>query len=434
MVTGLPQRRRHGELNMAEMKRHLYAHLESDGRLVLPPELLSRYGVKAGTRILVDEDANSFRLVRPTRLAKLYIEPTNRCNLECRTCIRNVWDEPLGTMSDTVFDRVIEGLHTFSPPPSVLLGGFGEPLYHPKIVDMVARAKQLGSHVELITNGTLLTADLSRRLLTAGIDVLWVSLDGATPESYADIRLGAELPQVIENVTEFCRIMRTEGSCGGCIFVPRFTAQLGIEFVAMKRNVRDLPAVLRLGRKLGAKRFMVTNVLPYTAEMRDEVLYANVLGNNGYPRLSLPRTEESEITREPLREAMGSLNLTLAMHNPQTAGDRCPFIEGGAGAVGWDGSLSPCLPLLHSHVSFLMQSERFSRHWTIGNVTEHSLAELWHAPEHVAFRKRVQVFDFPPCTRCGGCEQVEKNEEDCFANAFPTCGGCLWAQGVVQCP
>jgi len=434
MVTGLPRRRRHGELNMAETKKHLYAHLEGDGRLVLPPELLSRYGVKAGTRMLVDEDASSFRLVHPTRLAKLYIEPTNECNLNCRTCVRNVWQEPMGKMSDIAFDRVIEGLRDFSPPPTVFFGGLGEPLHHPKIVDMVARAKQLGTQVELITNGTLLTADLSRRLLTAGIDVLWVSLDGATPESYADIRLGAELPQVIDNVTEFCRILRTEGQGGGCVFVPRFTAQLGIEFVAMKRNIGDLPAVLRLGRKLGAKRFMVTNVLPYTAEMREEVLYAKVLWNNGYPRLSLPRIEESEVTHGPLCGAMDILNLTLAMHNPEMAGDRCPFIEGGAGAVGWDGSLSPCLPLLHSHVSFLMQNERFSRRWTIGNVTERSLAELWYTPEHVAFRERVQAFDFSPCTRCGGCEFAEKNEEDCFANVFPTCGGCLWAQGVVQCP
>jgi MoaA/NifB/PqqE/SkfB family radical SAM enzyme len=330
---------------------------------------------------------------------------------------------------------VIEGLRDFSPPPTVFFGGLGEPFYHPNIVGMVARAKELGAHVELITNGTLLTAGLSRGLLEAGIDVLWVSIDGATPGSYADIRLGAELPQVIENVTEFCRIVRTEGHGGGCVFVPKFNAELGIEFVAMKRNIGDLPGVLSLGRKLGAKRFMVTNVLPYTAEMREEVLYANVLGNNGYLRLSLPRIEESEITRGPLREAMGSLNLTLAMHNPQTIVDRCPFIEGGAGAIGWDGGLSPCLPLLHSHMSFpVVDRERFSRRWTIGSVAEHSLAELWHAPEHVAFRQRVQAFDFSPCTRCGGCEMMEKNEEDCFGNAFPTCSGCLWAQGVVQCP
>jgi len=29
---------------------------------------------------------------------------------------------------------------------------------------------------------------------------------------------------------------------------------------------------------------------------------------------------------------------------------------------------------------------------------------------------------------------ADMNEEDCFANPFPTCGGCLWAMGVIQCP
>jgi hypothetical protein len=46
----------------------------------------------------------------------------------------------------------------------------------------------------------------------------------------------------------------------------------------------------------------------------------------------------------------------------------------------------------------------------------------------------VLNFEFSPCTLCDGCILSEKNEEDCYGNAFPTCGGCLWAQGIVQCP
>ena len=35
-----------------------------------------------------------------SRLEQVNIEPTNRCNLECRTCIRNIWDEPLEVISE----------------------------------------------------------------------------------------------------------------------------------------------------------------------------------------------------------------------------------------------------------------------------------------------------------------------------------------------
>jgi hypothetical protein len=74
------------------------------------------------------------------------------------------------------------------------------------------------------------------------------------------------------------------------------------------------------------------------------------------------------------------------------------------------------------------------RAYVVGNVVERNLSDLWNDPEYVAFRKRIQGFDFSPCTICGGCELSEANEEDCFGNTFPTCGGCLWAQGVIQYP
>ena len=76
----------------------------------------------------------------------------------------------------------------------------------------------------------------------------------------------------------------------------------------------------------------------------------------------------------------------------------------------------------------------YSRRWLVGNLAEHSLPELWNLPEHIAFRERVQSFDFSPCSQCGSCEYSEKNEEDCSNNKFPTCGGCLWAQGLYNVP
>jgi MoaA/NifB/PqqE/SkfB family radical SAM enzyme len=173
-------------------KPELYANVDNEGRLVLPPGVVSRYGLKPDARVYIDEKSNTFRLRQPvTHLAKVYVEPTNICNLECRTCIRNVWDDPLGQMCSTVFDSILEGLRGFSLSPTVVFGGFGEPLAHPDIVRMVARMKTLDAKVELITNGTLLTKEMSRKLIIAGLDMLWISLDGATPESYADVRIGA---------------------------------------------------------------------------------------------------------------------------------------------------------------------------------------------------------------------------------------------------
>src|SRR5512136_2922022 len=409
------------------MPSELRTQLGTEGRLALPSDLLPYFRLEPGIEVRVDKRSSGLHLRQPvTYLGKVYIEPTNACNLDCRTCIRNVWDEPLGRMTDATFERIVQGLRDCSPKPTVFFGGFGEPLAHSGIVDMVAQVKALGASVELITNGTLLTEPLSRQLIKAGLGVLWVSLDGATPESYADVRPGAALPQVIDNVMGF-RSARPPAQCP--------TPEIGIAFVAMKRNVADLPAVLRLGGRLSASRFMISNVLPYTPQMRDEVLYTRALHDALYvpsqwapaPQVSLPKMDWNETTREPLYHVMrSSHNVTLAGANLGHASDRCPFIESSVTAIGWDGSLSPCLPLLHSHTSYVNERKRFSRRYVVGNVNERKLHELWNEPAYLAFRERVQKFDFAPCTFCGGCNLSEINEEDCFGNTFPTCGGCLW--------
>ncbi len=341
-------------------------------------------------------------------------------------------NEPLGQMSKEVFLRIIEGVRNFTSPPTIFFGGLGEPLFHPQIIEMVAEAKRAGCRVELITNGTLLDVNVSKGLVEAGLDLLWVSLDGANSESYADVRLGAALPQVIKNVESFHSLQRT---------IDGQKPEIGIAFVAMKRNIGELPAVLRLCTRLRASRILISNVLPYTEELCGQVLYSRVLSeirnvpSPWVPSLDLPKIDANETTREALHYIRrGGYNLSYNGDYLGRGIDRCPFIESGVTAIAWDGNLSPCLPLMHDHASFLDERPRRSRRYVIGNLAEQSLDELWVLPDYVDFRRRVQEFDFSPCATCGGCDLSETNEEDCFGNTFPTCGGCLWAKNVIQCP
>ena len=200
----------------------------------------------------------------------------------------------------------------------------------------------------------------------------------------------------------------------------------------MKRNIAELPEVINLGRKAGVSKIIISNVLPYTEDMKDEMLYHQIVNAN-LPRISIPGTGGNEIIRDLLLKTGLDSNL-MSPDQVVIKNGRCPFIESGAGAIGWDGSLSPCLPHLHSYSSFGMGYECFSRRWVIGNIMEQSLYELWNKPEHIAFRQRVKAFDFPGCTLCGGCDLSVTNETDCYGNEFPTCGNCLWAQGLIQCP
>jgi MoaA/NifB/PqqE/SkfB family radical SAM enzyme len=422
------------------MKKEFVAEVNSEGHLILPPELARQFGLHPGGRIRIEGNTNRLTVLRPvTQLAKVYIEPTNRCNLDCMTCIRHSWDEPLGAMSPEAFSDIIAGLRSFDFPPDIFFGGLGEPLSHPNITNMVREAKTLGSRVELITNGTLLSKSISAELVSAGLDKLWVSLDGATPESYTDVRLGAALPEVLNNLYEFRRARwnRFRPEHFDLLLKP----QIGIVFVAMKRNIADLPAVLSLANRLGALHFLVTNVLPYTPEMQDEILYTRAVSDSIYTSspllrfLEFPKMDIGPATREAIYQAMrGDHALNFAGGSLGESSNRCPFIEKGAMAIRWDGEVSPCLALLHDHKTYLYKYERSIKRHAVGNVQNQSIRQIWDTSEYLTLRRRLQEFNFSPCIICGGCDYFESNQEDCIGSPIPTCGGCLWAQGIIQCP
>ncbi len=403
------------------------ARIDSQGNLQLPASLARSLGLEPEGELSIRVTPDGL-LLRPSlsQLHKVYIEPTSRCNFSCRTCIRHAWGESLGAMSETTFERILAGLAAFTPRPSVFFGGFGEPLSHPRIVEMVRAAKQAAARVELITNGLLLDAECARGLVEAGLDTLWVSLDGASPESFADVRQSESLREILENIKRYRETYRQ--TRGG-------NADIGAVFVAMKRNINELPKLLDMSSKVGISRYMVTNVLPYTPEMCDEVLYHRAIervawqASPWHPHVSLPEIDLSQVTREALFQAWSTRPGVMFKKH-----DRCPFIEQRSISISWDGYISPCLALLHSHESYLFEKKRAVTRWRIGNVNEKPLTETWNLPEYRQFRERVELFDFSPCTYCASCEMAEANQEDCFGNTFPSCGGCLWAQGIIQCP
>jgi MoaA/NifB/PqqE/SkfB family radical SAM enzyme len=284
----------------------------------------------------------------------------------------------------------------------------------------------------LITNGILLTKNFCEQLVEIGLDVLWISLDGVTPESYADVRLGASLPTVLNNLDSLLQIRAR---------AYRMKPQVGIACVAMKRNIHELPELIRICGEKGIDLFSISNVLAYTPELREEVIYERTLidgayqSNNKAAATNFQYPNGSIHALDAYRQALQSnFRFHLAGNQGDQTINRCPFVSKGSTSIRWDGEISPCLPLLHTYDSYLGKRLRHSHAHSFGNISDRSLAELWNSPDYVALRKRLQAFDFSPCTFCNSCEMADENQEDCFGNAAPACGGCLWAQGLIQCP
>ncbi|MCX6567027.1 MAG: radical SAM protein [Candidatus Aminicenantes bacterium] len=408
-----------------------YINARAKGRLDLPADLAKKLGASLGARLEVRE--RDCRLqVRPNihSLSRLYVEPTSRCNLSCRTCIRNTWREPMGDMSWPLFQRLVSQLKDFPHLETVMFAGFGEPTVHKDILRMIRAVKRLGLRIEITTNGTLLDRPMIDGLRRAGLDVLWASFDSAGEAGFEDIRRGAKFGPIVASLQEL-----QAGNVRS-----RHRIRVGLSFVVMRRNVADLQYLDDLARQVGAEKVLVSNILPYSADMEKEMLCALTLSTETFTaaskiEVSLPRLDVTAATRETiLRLLRGYENLTL-MGNPIfTETNYCRFVEGRTAFVRWDGRVAPCMGLLHGYTTYLYGYERKIKSHGFGDIGRRTLGGIWRSRAYRSFREKVRQFDFSPCHICGGCNLLESNEEDCLGNAFPSCGGCLWAQGIIQCP
>jgi hypothetical protein len=122
----------------------------------------------------------------------LYIEPTNDCNLSCTMCARRASQKPIGYMSLDLYRGLVDQLAR-QDIAQLTLHQAGEPLLHPRIAEMVAYAKERGlSRVRFATNATLLTDELSRSLIRAGLDSITISMDSNSAPRYCPAREDSE--------------------------------------------------------------------------------------------------------------------------------------------------------------------------------------------------------------------------------------------------
>jgi len=185
---------------------------------------------------------------------KLNIEVTTRCNLNCEMCMRKLWKEDGSDMTMETYRAL---LPTFPEIESVNIIGIGEPLLNGNIIEMIRLGKEhlpTNGAFSLTTNATLLDDDMAEQLVSSGLDDIVVSIDGATPS----------LDQVLTNIERLTKAKKKLGSQ-----IPR----IGSEFVAMKRNISELPQVVDLAARYGISFIIVTHLLPHTSEMNDQILY-----------------------------------------------------------------------------------------------------------------------------------------------------------------
>ncbi len=140
----------------------------------------------------------------------LDIEPTMLCNMKCPMCFQQHMDiNKEGYLDFELYKKIIDE-SARNKLYSIRLCHRGEPLLHPRIVDMVRYAKDKGiKEVFTLTNGLLLNEKLICELYGAGLDWLQLSIDGAY-DIYEKIRQPAKFEDIYSKVKLLYKIRKEQ--------------------------------------------------------------------------------------------------------------------------------------------------------------------------------------------------------------------------------
>lgn len=117
----------------------------------------------------------------------IFWETTRGCNLKCIHC-RTVPEDKvrMGELDTLQSKELIDSITELGNPLLVLSGG--EPLFRQDILELAAHAVDKGLQVALATNGTLITRQVAKDIVSSGIKRVSISLDGAKAETHDRFR------------------------------------------------------------------------------------------------------------------------------------------------------------------------------------------------------------------------------------------------------
>ena len=131
---------------------------------------------------------NCLECAHPHGHRMVFLDVTNRCNMNCPICINNtpsmgfLFEPPMA-----YFEKVIAGLAAMDPKPTIQLFG-GEPTVREDLFDIIALCHRHKMRVRVVTNGLKLAdEEYCRKLCATKVPVL-MAFDGRDPEIYARLR------------------------------------------------------------------------------------------------------------------------------------------------------------------------------------------------------------------------------------------------------
>ena len=187
--------------------------------------------------------------VRETGIPQLRLvawETTRNCNLSCVHCRAAATCGPYeGELDTAAAFQLLDQIAKVAKPIVILTGG--EPLMRADIFDIAKYGTGLGLRMVMAPNGTMVTADVAKRLAEVGIQRISVSIDGANEESHD-------------------RFRGVKGAYRGALQGIENAKSAGIAFqintTVTKTNLDQIPKILTLAEELGAVAHHIFLLVP----------------------------------------------------------------------------------------------------------------------------------------------------------------------------
>jgi MoaA/NifB/PqqE/SkfB family radical SAM enzyme len=311
--------------------------------------------------------------LRRLPLATLYF--SERCNSRCVSC--DYWRHGRADLDLETVTRLLSSFEQLGTEVVLISGG--EPLLHPQWAEIAEILRLHRLKLWLLTSGLSLAKHAQR--VARLFDAVTVSMDGTDRESYAAIR-GVDAFEVV------CRGVRA-AIAERCTVTLRVTLQ--------RRNFRQLPAFVDLGRQLGVAQvsFLAIDVANSQAFGRQNGFTADLaLRDQDLPELEsvlgvLEREHADAFATGFVAESPEKLRRRILRYFSAVCGlephppVRCNAPEFSA-VIDAHGQVSPC---------FFIQGPREA-------VAGGDLEAALNGERMVALRDAIRAGARPECARC----------------------------------
>ena len=173
----------------------------------------------------------------------LTLDPSNFCQLHCPFCPTGA-NKGTRTKSQMNFDHYEKFMNQVGPYVIRMeFMNWGESLFNRRLPDMIAVAKRHGIRTELHENFNNVPDRMIEGLVQSGLDILSVSVDGLTQETYEIYRKGGNLGRVLSNLDALVKKRAELGSA---------TPHIAWQFLVFRHNEHEVDQVEEFARARGA--------------------------------------------------------------------------------------------------------------------------------------------------------------------------------------